>query len=288
MRMPDLLIKVFFATVFISSFSLAQEIPNPGFENWTSNIPDDWFPNNPPMGPPPITPNSNAHSGSLCAQFEVVDLGGFPFPPILSSGADGSGFTVSQRHESLNGYYKFAPQTGDFFDVSVLMWEGGIQGAVIGIGFFSTNAAAADWTQFSTPINYAGPETPDWCTVTIVVGINQKIGGVALVDDLAFGGATDVDLLEDGLIPKQFELQQNYPNPFNPSTNIEYSIPSESFVELKVFDVLGNEVASLVNEQQQAGVYRADFTANNLSSGMYFARITANDFSQVIKMILLK
>jgi hypothetical protein len=89
-------------------------------------------------------------------------------------------------------------------------------------------------------------------------------------------------------LPNDYDLSQNYPNPFNPSTNIEYSIPSESFVELKVFDILGNEVASLVNEQQQAGVYRADFTADNLPSGMYFARIRANEFTQVVKMILLK
>jgi hypothetical protein len=98
---------------------------------------------------------------------------------------------------------------------------------------------------------------------------------------------TSVELINNQ-IPNDFILKQNYPNPFNPSTKIEYSIPSESFVELKVFDVLGNEVASLVNEQQQAGVYRADFSADNLPSGMYFARITANEFTQVVKMILLK
>ncbi len=89
-------------------------------------------------------------------------------------------------------------------------------------------------------------------------------------------------------IPNDFSLRQNYPNPFNPSTSIEYTIPSESFVELKVYDVLGNEVATLVNEQQQAGVYRADFSADNLPSGMYFARITANEFTKVVKMVLLK
>ena len=288
MRMLDLLTKVLIVTVFISSFSLAQDIPNPGFENWTGNNPDGWFPNNPPTGPPPISPNSNAHSGSLCAQLEVVDLGGFPFPPVLSSGEDGLGFPVSQRYEAVNGYYKFAPQTGDFFDVAVQMWEGGIQGTLIGNGFFSTNAATTDWIQFSTPINYTGPGTPDWCTVLFLVGINQSLGGVALVDDLRFGGATGVDLLENGLVHKQFELSQNYPNPFNPSTNIEYSIPSESFVELKVYDVLGNEVVSLVNEQKQAGVYRAEFTADNLPSGMYFARIIANEFTKVVKMILLR
>jgi hypothetical protein len=108
------------------------------------------------------------------------------------------------------------------------------------------------------------------------------------------GYATDSDFVvsvkdnNNSKLPLDYSLFQNYPNPFNPSTNIEYSIPSESFVELKVYDILGNEVASLVNEQQQAGVYRADFTGENLPSGMYFARITANEFTQVIKMILMK
>jgi len=101
------------------------------------------------------------------------------------------------------------------------------------------------------------------------------------------GGTTSVEEITNE-IPTNYFLSQNYPNPFNPSTSIEYSIPSESFVELKVYDVLGNEIATLVNEQQQAGVYRASFNANNLPSGMYFARITANEFTQVVKMILLK
>jgi len=89
-------------------------------------------------------------------------------------------------------------------------------------------------------------------------------------------------------LPNGYSLRQNYPNPFNPSTNIEYSIPSESLVELKVYDVLGNEVASLVNEQQQAGVYRADFTGSNLASGLYIARIVAGNYTNTIKMTLLK
>ena len=98
---------------------------------------------------------------------------------------------------------------------------------------------------------------------------------------------TDVKLISSR-IPDSYKLNQNYPNPFNPSTNIEYSIPSESFVELKVYDVLGNEIASLVNEQQQAGVYRADFTANNLSSGIYFYKLQAGNFIETKKMVLLR
>ena len=282
------LINTFSVIIILASLISAQEIPNPGFENWTGNNPDSWLANNPPTGPPAVTPNSNAHSGSFCARLEVVEFSGFPFPPTLSAGVDGVGFPVSQRYENLTGYYKFSPSSGDYFDISIFMWEGGLGGTVIGTGTFSSQTGVADWTQFSVPINYVAQGTPDLCSMLILVGIYQNSGGVALVDDLAFGGASDVEPIKDGLIPKQFELNQNYPNPFNPSTSIEYSIPSESFVELKVYDVLGNEVASLVNEQQQAGVYRADFTGENLPSGIYFARITANEFTQIVKMILLK
>jgi hypothetical protein len=119
-------------------------------------------------------------------------------------------------------------------------------------------------------------------TVQSVTGVINNTRPVSWTDRLP----TDVKLGES--LPDNFMLQQNYPNPFNPSTKIEYSIPSESFVELKVYDVLGNEVAILVNEQRSAGVYRTDFNAANLPSGMYIARLTANEFTQVVKMTLLK
>ena len=119
--------------------------------------------------------------------------------------------------------------------------------------------------------------------VYFVGGGSTADGVINLVKDPTSGVEREANVT-----PESFTLNQNYPNPFNPSTNIEYSIPSESFVELKVYDVLGSEVASLVNEQQRAGVYRVDFTANNLPSGIYSTRITANGFKQVIKMILLK
>ena len=78
------------------------------------------------------------------------------------------------------------------------------------------------------------------------------------------------------------------PNPFNPSTKIEYSIPEASFVQLKVYDILGNEVVSLVNQEQRAGTYRADFYGNDLASGLYIAQLTAGNYVQTIKMSLMK
>ncbi|MEG8946109.1 Ig-like domain-containing protein [Rosettibacter firmus] len=89
-------------------------------------------------------------------------------------------------------------------------------------------------------------------------------------------------------IPNSFSLSQNYPNPFNPSTVIDYQIPVQSKVDLKVYDILGREVAVLVDEIQNPGNYRVTFNASNLSSGVYYYRLKANNYSESKKMILLK
>ncbi|MDO8548810.1 MAG: T9SS type A sorting domain-containing protein [Ignavibacteria bacterium] len=102
----------------------------------------------------------------------------------------------------------------------------------------------------------------------------------------------------DASSPKGFSLLQNYPNPFNPTTKINYSIPQTGIVTLKVFDILGNEIATLINEEQSAGEYEVEFSADggsayggnvsNLSSGIYFYKITAGNYKATMKMILLK
>jgi len=88
--------------------------------------------------------------------------------------------------------------------------------------------------------------------------------------------------------PMDFKLEQNYPNPFNPSTSIQYAIGSKQFVRLRVFDVLGEEVATLVNEELSAGSYKAEFNASDLVSGIYFYELNAGRFVETKKMILLR
>lgn len=89
-------------------------------------------------------------------------------------------------------------------------------------------------------------------------------------------------------IPEKYSLQQNYPNPFNPVTNIQFSVPKKTLVKLAIFDVLGRQVAELVNEELGAGTYKIDFNGQNLSSGAYFYKISAGDFNDVKKMVLVK
>jgi hypothetical protein len=89
-------------------------------------------------------------------------------------------------------------------------------------------------------------------------------------------------------VPNKFELSQNYPNPFNPATTIKYEIAKETNVTLKIYDVIGNEVATLVNETKPAGTYQVIFDASNLSNGVYLYKIQAGNFTATKKLILMK
>ncbi len=92
----------------------------------------------------------------------------------------------------------------------------------------------------------------------------------------------------NNLIKKSYVLYQNYPNPFNPSTNIQYEVGSRQFVTIKIYDVIGNEIDTIVNEEKPAGTYEVAFNAGSLSNGVYFYKLTAGNFVQTKKMILLK
>ncbi len=99
---------------------------------------------------------------------------------------------------------------------------------------------------------------------------------------------THVGIDDETDIVTEFNLSQNYPNPFNPTTTISFSIPSDEFVSLKVYDILGNEITSLVNEHKSMGRYNAQFDASNLSSGIYLYQLQAGSFREIKKMMLIK
>jgi S-ribosylhomocysteine lyase LuxS involved in autoinducer biosynthesis len=109
---------------------------------------------------------------------------------------------------------------------------------------------------------------------------------------VVFGGGNSLlgTLERDMAAPvaREYRLEQNYPNPFNPSTTIRFTIPNTENVQLDVFDMLGRKVATLVNQRLAAGTYTVQFNASQLSSGMYFYRISAGNFKQAMKMMLIK
>ncbi len=124
-------------------------------------------------------------------------------------------------------------------------------------------------------------------TGILKVNSNDPVNPVKNVGVRLNVGTTGTQNVSTG-IPSEFTLDQNYPNPFNPTTNISFAIPQSSLVTLKIYDVLGKEVARLVNETKQAGYYEVNFDASNLGSGMYFYKIEAGNFTQTRRMLLLK
>ena len=128
---------------------------------------------------------------------------------------------------------------------------------------------------------------------TVSIKVNGNSTGLAIADAFRLIYVEPITGIEQNKVPDNFTLYQNYPNPFNPVTTIKYSIPanekSEAHnVKLLIFDILGNEVAVLVNEIQTSGEYKVSFNASNLASGTYFYRLQVGDYSQTKKMLLIK
>jgi len=99
---------------------------------------------------------------------------------------------------------------------------------------------------------------------------------------------TVTDITDENVLPKEFILHQNYPNPFNPTTTIRYQIPISGYVSLKLYDLLGRECISLINEQKSAGYYEVELNGSELSTGIYFYELRCGELSQIKKLILLK
>lgn len=115
-----------------------------------------------------------------------------------------------------------------------------------------------------------------------------EIRGDIIPIDGTDSGPNSVAELYDGTTPGTFSLEQNYPNPFNPSTTIRFSVPVSGLVSLKVFDILGKEIATLINGEQKTGHYEVAFDASRLSSGLYFYQLKSGSFTQTKKMLLMK
>jgi photosystem II stability/assembly factor-like uncharacterized protein len=139
-----------------------------------------------------------------------------------------------------------------------------------------------------------------WSIQSVGLSANQgeAISGTMFSDQLGFAICVDGSVLRYSgttgvpvraiALPSAFRLEQNYPNPFNPTTTIQYQLPNESFVHLVVFNILGEEVRTLVNETEQAGYRTVSFDGSSLPTGMYIYRITAGSFSNVKRMVLIK
>ncbi|MHB8852947.1 MAG: T9SS type A sorting domain-containing protein [Ignavibacteriaceae bacterium] len=215
-------------------------------------------------------------SGSISGTFyncnaEVSnDLGGYILVAFDEFGYMSKLLTYSNYNNRLDGNYKICGlRPGKYYVLAIIIkninlcykWYDGIDKAysLIDITF------KMDIPENITPITVGENETK---------GINFYINSVTLYKDIK--------------LVSEYKLEQNYPNPFNPSTVISYQLAAFSHATLKVYDVLGNEVATLVNEEKPAGNYEVTWNADNFPSGVYFYQLKADNFTATKKLLLLK
>jgi hypothetical protein len=135
------------------------------------------------------------------------------------------------------------------------------------------------------------PDSSGQITVHFEVSAEAKSGMTGTIEVQLLSGETVILQKSFKLqvsVPHRYELSQNFPNPFNPATTIQYQLPADGFVSLKVFDILGREVTTLVHEEQKADYHKATFDAGGLASGTYFYRLQAGTFTSVRRLLILK
>jgi hypothetical protein len=146
-----------------------------------------------------------------------------------------------------------------------------------------------DWKIFKLPeLTEAGSGT--YTRGTITGGRYIRRANVTVLGTFTVGTFTSVDVEENSTnLPTKFSLSQNFPNPFNPTTIILFDLPKKSQVSLKIYDLLGREIATLVNnEEMPAGSYLKEFNASHLTSGVYFYRLQADQYTETKKLVLMK
>ena len=185
------------------------------------------------------------------------------------------GLYLTQENEKLHGVAVF-PKSGDVGGVYVTNDTR--------VGFVKENDGLPSNPKVSA-LSGRVVQTRSGEGVEMYVGLYENTSTGAKIYKRTFVVSVENIISE---IPEEYKLEQNYPNPFNPTTTIQFSIPEQTFVKLEVFSSLGEKISTLVSEELNAGNYKYEWSAINLPSGIYYYKLSANEFSKTNKMILLK
>lgn len=190
-------------------------------------------------------------------------------------------FAQTVHNVTANPNATFTPSQLTIKVGDIVKWTnaGGLHNVVADDNSFTSGAASTSAWVFQFTFNSPGTN-PYYCV------IHGGSGGVGMSGVITVEIATGVQ--DEDISIHKFDLKQNYPNPFNPLTTINFSIPQKDFVNLRVYNFVGEEVKMLLNEEKDAGSYQIKFDAQNLPSGIYFYKLNTGSFSETKKMILLK
>jgi len=213
--------------------------------------------------------DKNFYNNYLKASFVADNSNSNFVNGVAGSALEGAAFYFGQTYEV--GY---PDEIGNFGGSTLCMKYSNNTGAGIQyIGQFGTSTKIAKLIYLGFPLETTANDSSFNSVISIATGyFLTDINSVSMKND----------------IPLKFNLSQNYPNPFNPNTSIQYAIGSRQFVTLKIFDLLGREITTLVNEEKPVGTYKVNWDASNLSSGVYYYQLKTGNFISTKKMILLK
>ncbi len=265
-----------------------------------------------------FTPNS------LVGGNKIIQMTGDNYLILGVDNTNDTSFIYKTTNQGAN-WTQHSRITGVFFAISFMNSNTGIICGDLGLAMRTTNGGA-NWTSITTgttndlvaiqsvttnvfcmvgssgTIKKSTNAGLNWLTQTCPVTANLRSIDMFSSDDFGLiaaaggiilrttnGGSVPTGIQSNGNeIPGNYSLGQNYPNPFNPQTKISFSIPVQEYVQLKIYDLLGQEAATLINENLTAGNYTVNFDASALPSGTYFYRLTSGRFTDVKKMILIK
>jgi hypothetical protein len=236
-------------------------------------------------GTSPMTPSNISSIGFNVITADPVAMNGFNIRLQNSNATTVTGFTTTGWSTCYSGTYS-VPATGwQYVNLTTPFYWDGVSNVLVEICY--DNSA---YTQYS-PVYATANSNKTWGYYTDNSTGCTMTGGATQLDrpniSLVMSSVTGTQNIS-GNAPSTYSLSQNYPNPFNPVTRINFDIPKQGFVTMKVFDILGREVRTLVNEVKSPGKYSVDFNGMELSSGVYFYRLESNGFTDIKRMLLIK
>ena len=251
------------------------QIPNPGFESWTSGDPNGWVTSNQPViSMINVTQTTDMHHGNYALKGEVINFNTVPMGPVIQSGPGGTGFAISQQYHSLELYYKFTSVGGDKFSVNIDFEKGG---NTIAQGAVALPATVSSYTKLSVPVTYTTGDIPDLAIIQILIsgpltGSDYHVGSVMFVDDLLFSLSTGTES-----IPVSNLTGKSFPNPAADRINIPFNENLTGEISLRVFDIYGKEIKKISPLSNHNGTSVIQLSVEDLLPGIYFYSIIGQD-----------
>jgi hypothetical protein len=280
---------IFILCILLLSNAAKAQIPNQGFENWVtdadSNLnPVGWETTNsyPLVNVAPVSPG---FQGNYAMRVRTIDAGlAFPGIAMLHTAIPFGG-----RPTQFTATFRSTTVGGDIAYIIIGLMKGDSVVASVDSCTFKVDSSFSQFTTRHFRIAYQSNLVPDSMVIIISSGLAfGHVGTELIVDEISFSGVSAIDVPEVTTIPRAFGLSQNFPNPFNPTTTIRYSLARRSQVTLAVFNIVGERVATLVNEMQEPGTHDARFDASGLASGTYFYRLLAGAYAETRKLVVMK